>query len=172
MFELNYRSNSRHNLARVFHVHLAKPTPDNVVIFVFANLHLLPTASHIIPYSKINEIFVVNFYEGSLDAVVPSSAVFFFELSCVRINCGNRPWDDIHVIARIRGVSIQIHVSHGTLLVCLHARIAQLKPSMKREIRGCTVEVNMAYCVVEGPTWSKEKSCFFDAALDGSCRGS
>lgn len=43
----------------------------------------------------------------------------------------------------------------------------QLKPSMKREIRGCAVEVNMACCVVEGSwTWSKEKTCFFDAALD------
>lgn len=42
----------------------------------------------------------------------------------------------------------------------------QLKPSVKREIRGRAVDSNISYCVVGGPwTWSNVKTCFLLAPV-------
>jgi hypothetical protein len=46
-----------------------------------------------------------------------------------------------------------------------YARIVQLKPSTKREMRGSALAVNISCWVAGGPcTRSKEKTCFFAAA--------
>jgi hypothetical protein len=54
------------------------------------------------------------------------------------------------------------------LLVCPYARIVQLKPSMKREMRGCAVLVKSeCWVTVGGWTWSKVKTCFFPIEVEG-----
>jgi hypothetical protein len=45
--------------------------------------------------------------------------------------------------------------------------MVQLKPSMKREMRGCAVEVKRACWLAGGGcTWSKENTCFFGAEAE------
>ena len=65
--------------------------------------------------------------------------------------------------------SIPVMVKVLPLLVWPYARIVQLKPSMKREIRGCAVDVNMACWVVAGEwTWSKLNTCFLADGAAGA----
>lgn len=48
----------------------------------------------------------------------------------------------------------------------------QLKPSRKREMRGCAVEVNRACWVLSCPcTWSNVKCCFFALATGDGDEG-
>jgi hypothetical protein len=64
--------------------------------------------------------------------------------------------------------STPVMVNVFPLLVCPYARIVQLNPSVKREIRGSAVLVKSeCWVTVVGWTWSNVKTCFFPIVVEG-----
>lgn len=65
-------------------VHLTKPAPNNMTLFVFSNLHLTPRASWVVQAQQVNQVLVINFDKRTLQIEIPGTTTFFFELLSTR----------------------------------------------------------------------------------------
>lgn len=104
-----------HHLSGGFDADFLETAPYDGPIFFLPNLNLSPHR-WVFRCQQINEIFVVNLDEGSLDGAVPRVPPFLFELLDRVENSGHCSGNNAHAVIGIRWVRIQVHSGHGVSL--------------------------------------------------------
>ena len=81
-------------------------------MFILPNLNVATAIGRVLLGEQVEEVFVVNFYEGALDGEIPSTGSFVAEFPCAGEYCGHGSRDDAHTVLGISGVCLEVDTGH------------------------------------------------------------
>ena len=62
---------------------------------------------------QVDKVFVVDFYEGTLDIIVPRITALLLDLPCALKEGRHGTGNDTHTICRIRWIGVKVNACHG-----------------------------------------------------------